>query len=268
VLSLWNTDQPPGRFGSKHLFLFQVPTGRTNRQILWSRRAFQETKGKGAFWDTMMTHLAARAGTEKTPFMGDESDEGLMLRYQKGDVRAFEILLGRHRRPIFNFILRYVGVPAMAEDLLQETFLRVIKGAEAYQRQAKFTTWLYTIARNLCVDASRRGKHRKAASLDTPMDSDGKEGATLLDVVADKAAGADRKVLTKELHGRLRNAIAKLSEDQREVFLMREFLDMPFREIADVVGCPENTVKSRMRYALEKLREELEEYADLAKAMP
>jgi RNA polymerase sigma-70 factor, ECF subfamily len=215
----------------------------------------------------MMTHLAARAGTE-TPFMGDESDEGLMLRYQKGDVRAFEILLGRHRRPIFNFILRYVGVPAMAEDLLQETFLRVIKGAEAYQRQAKFTTWLYTIARNLCVDASRRGKHRKATSLDTPMDSDGKEGATLLDVVADKAAGADRKVLSKELHGRLRTAIAKLSEDQREVFLMREFLDMPFREIADVVGCPENTVKSRMRYALEKLREELEEYADLAKAMP
>lgn len=98
---------------------------------------------------------------------------------------------------------------------------------------------------------------------------DGKEGATLLDVVPDpKAVGTDRHVLDKELHGRLHRAIAKLSEDQREVFLMREFLDMPFKEIADVVGCPENTVKSRMRYALEKLREELEEYADLAKALP
>ncbi len=200
---------------------------------------------------------------------GDDSDEGLMLRYQKGDVRAFEILLGRHRRPVFNFILRYVGEPAQAEDLLQEVFLRVIKGAESYQKQAKLTTWLYTIARNLCVDASRRGKHRKAYSLDVPMDTDaGKDGATLLDVVADKAPGTDRKVMSKELHGRLHAAIGSLSEDQREVFLMREFLDMPFREIAEVVGCPENTVKSRMRYALEKLREELEEYADLAKAMP
>jgi RNA polymerase sigma-70 factor (ECF subfamily) len=96
----------------------------------------------------------------------------------------------------------------------------------------------------------------------------GNDGATLLDVVADKSAGTDRKVMDKELHGRLHAAIAKLSEDQREVFLMREFHDMPFRDIAEVVGCPENTVKSRMRYALEKLRGELEEYADLAKAMP
>ena len=217
-----------------------------------------------------MAHPATSAGPETHPVLGrgDDSDEGLMLRYQNGDVRAFEILLTKHRKPVFNFILRYVGEKAQAEDLLQEVFLRVIKGADSYQKQAKFTTWLYTIARNLCVDNSRRGKHRKAYSLDVPMEQDGKEGGTLLDVVADKAAGTDRKVISKELHGRLHAAIGKLSEDQREVFLMREFLDMPFREIADVVGCPENTVKSRMRYALEKLREELEEYADIAKAMP
>jgi RNA polymerase sigma-70 factor (ECF subfamily) len=218
----------------------------------------------------MMVHLAG-AGHLETPVFGrgDDSDEGLMLRYQKGEVRAFEILLSRHRKPVFNFILRYVGEPAQSEDLLQEVFLRVIKGADGYQKQAKFTTWLYTIARNLCVDASRRGKHRRTYSLDVPMDQDaGKDGATLLDVIADKTAGTDRKVISKELHGRLHAAIGKLSEDQREVFLMREFLDLPFRDIAEVVGCPENTVKSRMRYALEKLRAELVEYADLAKAMP
>jgi RNA polymerase sigma-70 factor (ECF subfamily) len=198
----------------------------------------------------------------------DESDEGLMLRYQRGEVRAFEVLLSRHRKPVFNFILRYVGEPAQAEDLLQEAFLRVIKGADAYERQAKFTTWLYTIARNLCIDASRRGKHRRAASLDASIDHEAKEGATLLDVIPDKGAAVDRKVIGTELALRMQGAIAKLSEDQREVFLMREMLDMPFKEIADVVGCPENTVKSRMRYALEKLREELEEYADLAKAVP
>ena len=215
-----------------------------------------------------MAHLARPAGNG-IPVQRDESDEGLMLRYQKGEVRAFELLLSRHRKPVFNFILRFVGDKAQAEDLLQEVFLRIIKGADAYQRQAKFTTWMYTIARNLCVDASRRGKHRRAYSLDAPMDRDeGKDGATLLDVTSDGAPAIDRQAISGQLSGRLHSAIGKLSDEQREVFLMREFLDMPFKDIAEVVGCPENTVKSRMRYALEKLREELEEYADLAKALP
>ena len=79
---------------------------------------------------------------------------------------------------------------------------------------------------------------------------------------------SDRRTINKELQFRLHDALARLSEEQREVFLMREFLDMPFKEIADVVGVPENTVKSRMRYALEKLRLELDEYRDMAKALP
>jgi RNA polymerase sigma-70 factor (ECF subfamily) len=196
-----------------------------------------------------------------------EADEVLMVAYQKGDVRSFEILLTRHRKPVFNFILRFVGSRETAEDLLQETFLRVIKGAEAYQRQAKFTTWLYTIARNLCVDQSRRAKHRKAQSLDAPMNSSAESG-TLLDVLPSGEMASDRLASNKQLHIKLHDALGRLSEEQREVFLMREFLDMPFKEIADVIGVPENTVKSRMRYALEKLRLELDEYKDMAKAMP
>ena len=196
-----------------------------------------------------------------------EADEVLMVAYQKGDVRSFEILLTRHRKPVFNFILRFVGSRETAEDLLQETFLRVIKGADAYQRQAKFTTWLYTIARNLCVDQSRRAKHRKAQSLDAPMNSSAESG-TLLDVLPSGEMQSDRLAGNKQLHVKLHEALSRLSEEQREVFLMREFLDMPFKEIADVIGVPENTVKSRMRYALEKLRLELEEYKDMAKAMP
>jgi RNA polymerase sigma-70 factor (ECF subfamily) len=197
----------------------------------------------------------------------DEADEVLMLRYQSGDVRAFEILLTRHRRPIFNFILRFVGSRELAEDLLQETFLRVIRSAANYKRQAKFTTWLYTIARNLCVDQSRRAKHRKAQSLDAPMSQSGESG-TLLDVVPGKDMPSDRAAVSSEIHNKLKEAVDRLSEEQREVFLMREFLDMPFKEIATVVGVPENTVKSRMRYALEKLRLELDEYKDMAKALP
>jgi RNA polymerase sigma-70 factor (ECF subfamily) len=195
----------------------------------------------------------------------DDTDEDLMLRYRDGDVRAFEVLLTRHRKPVYNFILRFVLDPAQAEDLLQETFLRVIKGSESYERQAKFTTWLYTIARNLCVDASRRGKHRRAQSLDAPLD-DEEGSATLLDRVSDPKGQVDRAVIGKQLGERIQVAIDSLVEEQREVFVLREVLDLPFKEIASIVGCPENTVKSRMRYALEKLREALEEYRDLAQA--
>jgi len=199
--------------------------------------------------------------------LADAADEDLMVQYQAGEVRAFEVLLGRHKKPVFNFILRFVGDRETAEDLLQETFMRVIKGAEAYKRQAKFTTWLYTIARNLCVDQTRRRKHRRHASLDAPM-SASEDSGTLLDVIPGSEMASDRKSVSKELHETMQRAIGGLSEEQREVFLMREFLDMPFKQIADVVGVPENTVKSRMRYALEKLRLELDEYKDLAKALP
>jgi RNA polymerase sigma-70 factor (ECF subfamily) len=197
----------------------------------------------------------------------DPPDEDLMVQYQSGEVRAFEILLSRHKKPVFNFILRFVGDRETAEDLLQETFMRVIKGAEAYKRQAKFTTWLYTIARNLCVDQTRRRKHRRHASLDAPM-SASEDSGTLMDVIPGSEMASDRKSVNKELHETMQRAIAGLSEEQREVFLMREFLDLPFKQIAEVVGVPENTVKSRMRYALEKLRLELDEYKDLAKALP
>jgi RNA polymerase sigma-70 factor (ECF subfamily) len=196
----------------------------------------------------------------------DDSDESLMLRYRDGDVRAFELLVTRHRKALFNFILRFVRDTAQAEDVTQETFLRLVKGADAYERQAKFTTWLYTIARNLCVYASRRGTHRKAASLAAPIaDEDG--SAPRLALVADGGAAVDRQAQSRELAVRLRQAIEALPDEQREIFLLREVADLQFNEIANVVGCPENTVKSRMRYALEKLREALEEYRDLARAV-
>jgi len=199
-----------------------------------------------------------------------QSDEALMEAYQQGDTRAFERLLRKHQRPVYNFICRQVGHQAMAEDLMQEVFLRIIKGAPSYKRQAKFTTWLYTIARNLCVDNARRAKHRKAASLDQPVgrgQDDDRGQTTLGELVADRGAGVDRQAIGHQLQGHLQEAIGTLNDEQREVFLMREYLNLPFKEIADIVGCPENTVKSRMRYALDHLRQQLEEYRDLAQAV-
>jgi RNA polymerase sigma-70 factor (ECF subfamily) len=198
----------------------------------------------------------------------DDSDENLMLRFRDGDSRAFEQLLLRHRRPVYAFVLRFIGShnSALAEDLTQEAFLRVVKNARSYEHQARFTTWLYTMARNLCVDALRRGKHRRAQSLDAP--SDHQDGPSLLERTADCSAPPDRRAINHELGQRLKQAVDALPDDQREVFLMREVADLQFKEIAAIVGIPENTVKSRMRYALEKLREALDDYQDLARAAP
>lgn len=195
----------------------------------------------------------------------DDSDESLMLSYQQGESRAFEVLVHRHRRPVFNFVLRYVRDPAAAEDVTQDCFLRVVRSAESYVREAKFTTWLYTIARNLCVDQSRRQKHRNMASLDAPIDDEGR-GAKI-DLVPSEGAAVDRQAIGTELKARMQAAIATLPDEQREIFLLREVSDLQFNEIAEIVGVPENTVKSRMRYALEKLREALAEYRDLAEAV-
>src|SRR5215813_2927328 len=129
----------------------------------------------------------------------DDADEDLMVLYQRGEVRAFEVLLSRHRKPVYNFILRFIGDKETAEDLLQEAFMRVIKGAEAYKRQAKFTTWLYTIARNLCVDQTRRRKHRKHASLDAPMDGSDESVFFFKEKTAYEMA-SDRKSVNKQLH--------------------------------------------------------------------
>ena len=198
--------------------------------------------------------------------MYTDASESLMLRFRAGDVRAFELLLQRHRQSVYDFVLRSVGVynTTQAEDLTQETFLRVVKQAATYEPKSKFTTWLFTLARNLCIDASRRRKHRKTQSLDAQDE----EGHSLLDRTADKGLAVDREAVSLELRARLERAIDGLPDDQREVFLMRESADLSFKEIADVIGISENTVKSRMRYALEKLRASLDEYQDMARALP
>src|SRR6266404_3593585 len=96
----------------------------------------------------------------------ERTDEELLAAYQQGDPGSFEDLLRRHRAPLFTFLLRMLGDRERAEDLAQETFLRIVKGAQAWEQRARFQTWLFTIARNLCVDQARRDRFRRADSLD------------------------------------------------------------------------------------------------------
>jgi RNA polymerase sigma-70 factor (ECF subfamily) len=196
--------------------------------------------------------------------LGDLSDEQLMMRYQKGDAKAFELLLSRHYQPVFNFLMRYTGNRATAEELLQDVFTRVIRNASGYERRAKFTTWLYTIARNITIDHSRKMKFRRHRSLDAPMGSGDDDGRTMMDTVQDEhpSGMADRRFDDAQFKARLEAVLERMNPDQREVFILREFQSLSFAEIATVVKTRENTVKSRMRYALEFLRRELREFAD------
>lgn len=181
--------------------------------------------------------------------------------YLDGRSAAFQVLVTRHSGPVFNFILRRTGrKPALAEDILQDTFLRVIRGARSFQLNSKFTTWLYTIARNLCIDALRRASHRRHPSLDQPLSRRDDGGGTLMDVIPDGQQGADKTAHENRFKVELEVALQDLPEEQREVFIMREFQGLKFREIALIVGVPENTIKSRMRYAFVALRKSLHSF--------
>ena len=184
----------------------------------------------------------------------ERTDEELLAAYQQGDPEAFEDLLRRHRAPLFTFLLRMLGDRERAEDLAQETFLRIVKGAQAWERRARFQTWLFTIARHLCVDQSRRDRFRRADSLD----AQGPDGeSAMVDSIPGSEIDPARAAESRRLRPVLQQALLSLPVDQREVFILREQGGIPFREIAEMVGANENTVKSRMRYALEGLRKAL-----------
>src|SRR4051794_12482551 len=187
--------------------------------------------------------------------MGQEhTDEELLAAYQQGDPGAFEALLRRHRAPLFTFLLRMLGDRERAEDLAQETFLRIVKGAQAWEHRSRFQSWMYAIARNLCADGARRDRFRKTESLDAEPVAG---GATIADGLQDPGPSPERAAESERLRPVLQRALLALPADQREVFVLREQAGLPFREIAEIVAANENTVKSRMRYALEGLRKAL-----------
>lgn len=191
----------------------------------------------------------------------EQTDEELLASYQQGDAGAFERLLRRHRGPLFTFLVRMLGDRERAEDLAQETFMRLVRGAAGWQEKARFKTWLYTIARNLCVDQSRRDKFRRTESLDARAaggEHGDTDGPALIEQVAGGEAGPERGAESALLRPVLARALAALPQEQREVFILREQAGVPFKEIAVMVGVNENTVKSRMRYALEGLKKHLE----------
>lgn len=164
-----------------------------------------------------------------------------MLAYQAGDAAAFDHLYAKHRGALFRFLLRGCSNRAQAEEMFQDTWMKVIKASRSYQPSAKFTTWLYHIAHNRLIDDYR--KQRPQDELD--------------DELLDEAHGPERLALDDEQATRLRRGIARLPLEQRTAILLQEERGLTLDEIATVTGVGRETVKSRLRYALNKLRGEL-----------
>jgi RNA polymerase sigma-70 factor, ECF subfamily len=193
----------------------------------------------------------------------ESSDEMLMVRYRRGERAAFAELVRRYQSPLFTFSLRYLRDPEKARDVTQEAFLRLVRRAAEFKHESRFSTWLYAITRNLCIDELRKSKHRNHDS----FDDDGRSGVPLKDRVGDPTQSTDRAASGAELRGGITRAIDSLPDEQREVFLLRQLAGVPFGEIAKITDTSENTVKSRMRYALERLQTELAEFEEYARAL-
>jgi RNA polymerase sigma-70 factor (ECF subfamily) len=205
-----------------------------------------------------------------SPAPDPTTDEALMVRYQRGDRQAFTLLVRRHQTQLFHFAVRQIGTPSVAEEVVQDAFVRVVQNAADFKHEARFTTWVYTIVRNLCIDHLRKRALRKHPSLDEPVR--GKDGAdsagpSLGERTEDPRASVERAATGKELSVKIVAAVEALPDDQREVFLLREGSNLPFKEIAEITGVSENTVKSRMRYALERLQQALSDYEEYAHAL-
>jgi RNA polymerase sigma-70 factor (ECF subfamily) len=191
--------------------------------------------------------------------LSQESDENLMMRFGRGEAAAFEFLYRRHELRVFRYLHRNVKNEASANDLMQEVWFAVARGAANYQPTAKFTTWLFTIAHNRMVDMIRLS-HR-LQSLDAGDEADS-EGSSMLDRLAvDGKFEPLAQVQSQDEAAAILNAVSQLPAEQRSAFLLQAEGELSVEEIAEATGSNFETVKSRLRYARAKLRQLLWEYA-------
>lgn len=191
------------------------------------------------------------AGTLHT--MGISDDDGaLMLRYRDGDVHAFEVLYQRHRGPLYRYLLRQCRDNETAADLFQDVWGRVISNRARYEVRARFTTYLFHIAHNCCIDHFRRQSARRVGVTDSVDDWNEQ-------LVSPRHERPDAQLARSQLELAFRASLAELPAEQREVFLLFEESGLNLDEIAYVTGVGMETAKSRLRYALNKLRAALKD---------
>src|SRR5271165_3054145 len=180
------------------------------------------------------------------------SDEDLMLAYVAGDAAAFDVLYDRHRGGVYRYLLARARIRFIADELFQDVWMNLIRARASYAPTAKFTTWLYRLAHNRLIDHHRASGHLKLVSANDEAHED---AVAALPSAADDEPPA--RAERRELGERLRAAVAALPPAQREAFLLQQEGGLSLAEIAELTGAGAETVKSRLRYALAKLRENL-----------
>ena len=186
----------------------------------------------------------------------NDRDVELMAMVRNGDIAAFESLVERHKRPVIGTVAKMLGNPSEAEDIAQQVFIRVWKSASRYEPQAKFTTWLFTITRNLVFNEVRRRQRKPTVSVDEREESTHR---TVEDV---QGASPDEQMLQAELEDAVDRAIQSLPEKQRMAVILRRYEEMPYEEIAIVLSMSVPAVKSLLFRARTQLKELLQKYLD------
>jgi RNA polymerase sigma-70 factor (ECF subfamily) len=182
------------------------------------------------------------------------TDATLVSNYIKGDERALEILITRHKQKIYSFIYSKVYDRDVAEDIFQDTFIKVIKTLKrgAYNEEGKFLPWVMRISHNLVIDFFR--KNNRMPKFDNAGEF------SIFSVLSDTSLNAEKTIIKEQVENDVRRLVDELPNDQREVLLMRIYNDMSFKEISERTGVSINTALGRMRYALINLRKIIEKH--------
>jgi len=187
-----------------------------------------------------------------------DPDAALMLRVKRGERAAFEELVEKYKQPVMNLVFRTVRDLTEAEDLTQHVFLQVFKSAHRYEVSAKFSTWLFTIARNLCLNELRRRSRHPADSLDEPAPDH--EDQPLRQVEDAKTFTPPEALLHGELEEKIDAALAELPEKQRTAILLCREGELSYEDIAKVLACSLSATKSLIHRGRETLKQKLKPY--------
>jgi RNA polymerase sigma-70 factor (ECF subfamily) len=179
----------------------------------------------------------------------ESTDEELMLLYRDGDAGAFDALYSRHKGGLYRYLLRQCRDGAAAEELFQDVWMNLIRARAVYTVQARFTTYLYRLAHNRLIDHYRRNSHVAMVSFDE------EDCEAMADPPDERERPLDETIDAKRRAGRLTELVAGLPEAQREAFLLQQEGGMSVEEIAQATGVTRETAKSRLRYAMVKLRQ-------------
>jgi len=178
------------------------------------------------------------------------SDSDLLRRYLEGDTESFTVLMERYRKELYNFLVRFTGDHALAEDVFQETFLQLHISAAAFDLSRKLKPWLFTIAANKGRDAMRSRWRRQAAPLDATVGRHEGDRTSYAELMPANIPSPDEAMLNLETRQAVQSIVDKMPESLRVVLLLSYFHEFPYKEIADILDVPLGTVKSRLHAAV------------------